>query len=240
VDIEAWLHSLRMQQYNQAFRDNAIDAAVLPELTADDLRGPRRKPRRAPPQIVAAIAALRRYLHPAPETEDVASVPERRQLTEMFCALVGSTALAARLDPEDLRDVTAAYHHAIAEVIARFGAYVAIYLGDGVLAYFGYPQAYEDDAERAVRAALAVVEAIHELPISERLQERVGLATGLAVGRRRSDRIGRRAGAGGGGRDAKSRGAPAAARRAWRDSDRRPDPDSYILCLRAFSPAERV
>ena len=108
-----------MQQYDQAFRDNAIDAAILPELTADDLRelgvtlvGHRRK-------LLAAIAALRRDLDPAPETKGVAPVAERRQLTVMFCDLVGSTALAARLDPEDLRDVIAAYHRVIAEVIAR-------------------------------------------------------------------------------------------------------------------------
>ena len=106
---------------------------------------------------------------------------ERRQLTVMFCDLVGSTALAARLDPEDLRDVIAAYHRVVAEVIARFGGFVARYMGDGVLAYFGYPQAHEDDAEQAVRAGLAAVEAIRELPISERLQARIGLATGLAV-----------------------------------------------------------
>jgi class 3 adenylate cyclase/predicted ATPase len=108
-------------------------------------------------------------------------VAERRQLTVMFCDLVGSTALAARLDPEDLRDVIAAYHRVIAEVIARFGGFIARYMGDGVLAYFGYPQAHEDDAEEAVRAALAAVEAIRELPISEPLQVRIGLATGLAV-----------------------------------------------------------
>ena len=181
MDIAAWLHSLGMQQYDQAFRDNAIDAAILPELTADDLRelgvslvGHRRK-------LLAAIAVLRRDLDPAPETKGVAFVAERRQLTVMFCDLVGSTALAARLDPEDLRDVIAAYHRVIAEVIARFGGFVARYMGDGVLTYFGYPQAHEDDAEQAVRAALAAVEAIRELPISERLQARIGLATGLAV-----------------------------------------------------------
>jgi class 3 adenylate cyclase len=106
---------------------------------------------------------------------------ERRQLTVMFCDLVGSTALSARLDPEDLRDVIAEYHRAIAEVIAKFEGFVARYMGDGVLAYFGYPQAHEDDADRAVRAGLAAVEAVRELPISEPLQVRIGLATGLAV-----------------------------------------------------------
>jgi class 3 adenylate cyclase len=99
----------------------------------------------------------------------------------MFCDLVGSTALSARLDPEDLRDVIGAYHAAVAEAIGRFGGFVAKYMGDGVLAYFGYPQAHEDDAERAVRASLAVVEAVRHLQAPELLQARIGLATGLAV-----------------------------------------------------------
>jgi hypothetical protein len=106
---------------------------------------------------------------------------ERRQLTVMFCDLVGSTALSARLDPEDLRDVIGAYHGAVAEVIGRFDGFVAKYMGDGVLGYFGYPQAHEDDAERAVRAGLAVVAATRRLQTSELLQVRIGLATGLTV-----------------------------------------------------------
>jgi len=182
VDIAAWLHSLGMQQYEEAFRANAIDAEVLPELTADDLRdlgvslvGHRRK-------LLAAIAALRSDRSPVPESAATAPADaERRPLTVMFCDLVGSTALGARLDPEDLRDVIAAYHRAIAKVIARFDGFVARYMGDGVLAYFGYPQAREDDAERAVRAGLTAVEAVRELPISEPLRVRIGLATGLAV-----------------------------------------------------------
>ena len=155
VDIAAWLHSLGMQQYERAFRDNAIDAAILPELTADDLRdlgvnlvGHRRR-------LLAAIAALRSddrpasaapTDHPAP-----ASAAERRQLTVMFCDLVGSTEISARHDPEDLRDVIAAYHRAVTEIVAGFDGFVAKYMGDGVLIYFGYPRAHEDDAERAVR-----------------------------------------------------------------------------------------
>src|SRR5262249_26933498 len=106
---------------------------------------------------------------------------ERRQLTVMFCDLVGSTALAARLDPEDLREVIGAYHRSVAETISRFDGFVAKYMGDGVLAYFGYPQAHEDDAERAVRAGLAVVEAVRRMESPEPLQVRIGLATGLAV-----------------------------------------------------------
>jgi class 3 adenylate cyclase len=106
---------------------------------------------------------------------------ERRQLTVLFCDLVGSTALASRLDPEDLREVIGAYHKCVADVIGQYDGFVAKYMGDGVLAYFGYPQAHADDAERAVRAGLAIVEAVRRVPTPEVLQARIGLATGLAV-----------------------------------------------------------
>ena len=99
----------------------------------------------------------------------------------MFCDLVGSTALSARLDPEDLREVIGAYHAAIAEVIVRFDGFVAKYMRDGVLAYFGYPQAHEDDAERALRAGLAVVAAVRRSKATVPLRMRVGLATELVV-----------------------------------------------------------
>jgi hypothetical protein len=107
---------------------------------------------------------------------------ERRQITVMFCDLVGSTALSAAMDPEDLRDVIGVYHACAAEIVARYEGFVAQYLGDGVLVYFGYPQAHEDDAERAVRAGLALVEAVGRLGVaSERLQVRIGIATGLVI-----------------------------------------------------------
>src|SRR6516225_9834566 len=107
---------------------------------------------------------------------------ERRQLSVMFCDLVGSTELAARLDPEDLRDIIGAYHHAVAGVVARFEGFVAKYMGDGVLSYFGYPQAHEDDTEHAVRAGLGAIQAIGRLDVkSVKLQARVGIATGLVV-----------------------------------------------------------
>src|SRR5215831_4787156 len=171
-----------MQQYEQAFRDNAIDATVLPELTADDLKdlgvslvGHRRK-------LLAAIAALRSDPGPAPETAAPAATAERRHLTVMFCDLVGSTALAACLDPEDLREILAAYHRAVAGVVGSFDGFVAKYMGDGVLAYFGYPGAHEDDAERAVRAGLGVIDAVARLDVkSVNLHARVGIATGLVV-----------------------------------------------------------
>ena len=182
MDIAAWLRGLGMQQYEAAFRDNAIDPAILPELTADDLKdlgvnlvGHRRR-------LLAAIAALRSDVVPVPEPATTASTAERRQLTVMFCDLVGSTELAARLDPEDLREVIAAYHRAVTEIIAEFDGFVSRYMGDGALVYFGYPQAHEDDAERAVRAGLRAIDAVARLDVkSVKLQTRVGIATGLVV-----------------------------------------------------------
>jgi class 3 adenylate cyclase/predicted ATPase len=186
VDIAAWLHSLGMQRYEEAFRANEIDAGVLPSLTAEDLKdlgvtlvGHRRR-------LLDAIAALGTKARVvtvttgSPDSPGPASA-ERRQLTVMFCDLVGSTALAARLDPEDLRELIGAYLKCVAGTIGRFDGFVARYMGDGVLVYFGYPQAHEDDAERAVRAGLAVIDATRQMPTPELLQVRIGLATGLAV-----------------------------------------------------------
>jgi class 3 adenylate cyclase/tetratricopeptide (TPR) repeat protein len=170
-----------MQQYEEAFRDNAIDPAVLPDLTADDLKdlgvslvGHRRK-------LLAAIAALRTDVGPEPEAAGAAPAAERRQLTVMFCDLVGSTELSSRLDPEDLRGIIGAYHRRVTEIVEGFGGFVARYMGDGVLVYFGYPQAHEDDAERATRCGLALVDRVPQLDQSEELHARVGIATGLVV-----------------------------------------------------------
>ena len=186
MNIAAWLLDLELQQYEQAFRDNAIDDAVLPELTAEDLRdigvgvvGHRRK-------LLAAIAALRNdgRLKPTAERREVidTAAAERRQLTVMFCDLVGSTALSARLDPEDLREIIAAYHRTVAEIVEESEGFIARYMGDGVLAYFGYPRAHEDDAEQAIRAGLRLIDAVARLDVgSVKLQARVGIATGLVV-----------------------------------------------------------
>jgi class 3 adenylate cyclase/predicted ATPase len=186
MDIAAWLHRLGLEQYEQAFRDNDIDAEVLPDLTADDLIGlgvtsigHRRK-------LLAAITALGAEV-PAVVTAASRDAParadaERRQLTVMFCDLVGSTGLATRLDPEDLREIIGAYHRAVAETVPGFDGFVAKYMGDGVLIYFGYPRAHEDDAERAVRAGLGLIDAVGRLDVgSVKLQARVGIATGLVV-----------------------------------------------------------
>ena len=186
VDVAGWLRDLGLEQYAPAFVENHIDGEVLPELTADDLIGlgvdsigHRRK-------LLAAIAALRaEAAQPVTETARVAtasfSVAERRQLTVMFCDLVGSTPLSTRFDPEDLRDIVGAYHRCVADTVVRSGGFVAKYMGDGVLVYFGYPQAHEDDAERAVRAGLAVIDAVGRLATPEPLGVRLGIASGLAV-----------------------------------------------------------
>ena len=187
MDVAAWLQSLALERYEPLFRENEIDWEVLPKLTSEDLKeigivaiGHRRK-------LLAAIAALGGEVPAATVTVVSAHPPvqadaERRQLTVMFCDLVGSTALSARLDPEDLREVIAVYHRAVAEIIAQADGFVSRYMGDGVLVYFGYPQAHEDDAERAVRAGLACIDAVGRLDVkSVRLQARVGIATGLVV-----------------------------------------------------------
>ena len=189
MDIVVWLRSLGLGQYEAAFRENEIDETVLPGLTAEDLEelgvtalGHRRK-------LLDAIAALRSDTNasaaPAPGPAPVDTSPrdtaERRQVTVMFSDLVGSTALSARMDPEDLREVISAYQKCVAETVGRFGGFVAKYMGDGVLIYFGYPQAHEDDGERAVRAGLELVAAVSELKTHAALQTRVGIATGLVV-----------------------------------------------------------
>jgi class 3 adenylate cyclase/predicted ATPase len=188
MNIAEWLRALGLEQYENAFRENAIDAEVLRELTADDLRelgitaiGHRRK-------LLAAIAALGKGIplpNPPPLAEKgrvgAGAEAERRQLTVMFCDLVGSTPLSQRFDPEDLREIVGAYHRCVADTVARFAGFVAKYMGDGVLIYFGYPEAHEDDAERAVRAGLAVIDAVRRLAAPEPLNVRLGIASGLVV-----------------------------------------------------------
>lgn len=195
TDIVTWLRGLGLEQFASAFLANHIDAEVLPELTAEDLIGlgvtsigQRRK-------MLAAIARLRSgepgVADPPPSPRQPnrlveaglgTNSAERRQLTVMFCDLVGSTALSSRLDPEDLREILGAYHAAVAAAVGEFGGYVAKYMGDGVLAYFGYPEAHEHDAELAVRAALAAVDRVARLKGgSDALAARIGIATGLVV-----------------------------------------------------------
>src|SRR5215813_7893321 len=190
MNIGGWLRGLGLQRYEQAFRENEIDLRVLPELTADDLKelgvaatGHRRLLLRAIADLAAGAGRAAAEDVPAVSPANATAEAERRQLTIMFCDLVGSTPLATRLDPEDLRDIIGAYHRSVAEVVGRFDGFVAKYMGDGVLAYFGYPWAHEDDAERAIRAGLALVEAMPRMELVAKvgLQVRIGIATGLVV-----------------------------------------------------------
>src|SRR5262245_41264977 len=187
IEITEWLRALGLEQYEPALRANDVDAEVLPKLTADDLIsigvtsvGHRRKLLQAIAALGAEVAAA--TLTSAHSDAAAHADAERRQLTVMFCDLVGSTPLSSQLDAEDYREVIAAYHRAIAATVARLDGFVAKYMGDGILAYFGYPRAHEDDAERAVRAGLDSIVAVSRLNInSTKVQVRVGIATGLVI-----------------------------------------------------------
>ena len=182
--IADWLHKLGLGQYAQRFAENDISFVILPDLTDQDFEkigvaslGHRR-------QLLRAISELKS----APEPGTMTAAPiaphdtaERRQVTVMFSDLVGSTALSARMDPEDLHELISAYRKCVAETVGRFGGFVAKYMGDGVLVYFGCPQAHEDDAERAVRAGLELIGAVTALRTHAPLQTRIGIVTGLVV-----------------------------------------------------------
>jgi predicted ATPase/class 3 adenylate cyclase len=190
-DIVNWLRDLGLERYAQAFLDAEITRDVLPELTEGDLRelglplGPRKV-------VLKAVQALAGPSNPPPQAarsalKPEAAVPqasaERRQLTVMFVDLVGSTALSSQFDPEEMRELIRSYQQTVAAEIVRFEGHIAKFLGDGVLAYFGWPRAHEDDAERAVRAGLRVTEMVKTLktPAGEALSARIGIATGLVV-----------------------------------------------------------
>ncbi len=191
MEVADWLRQLGLERYEPAFRQNDVGPAVLPSLTAEDLKelgvtsvGHRR-------QLLEAIAALpgnaakfspARTTAPSADEGTPESVAERRQLSVMFCDVMGSTALSSRLDPEDLSGVIRDYQARVAATITRFGGFIARYVGDGVLTYFGWPEAHEANAESAVRAALAVINVISQAPVrTEQLQVRIGIATGLVV-----------------------------------------------------------
>jgi class 3 adenylate cyclase/predicted ATPase/tRNA A37 threonylcarbamoyladenosine biosynthesis protein TsaE len=188
--IADWLEKLGMSEYAHRFAESDIDIDVLSELTDQDFDrlgvslGHRRRMLRAIRELGASpIAAVTERQASAPTAPEPApkDTAERRQVTVMFSDLVGSTALSARMDPEDLREIISAYQKCVAETVRRFGGFVAKYMGDGVLVYFGYPQAHEDDAERAVRAGLELIPAVSALKAASPLQTRVGIATGLVV-----------------------------------------------------------
>jgi class 3 adenylate cyclase len=184
-EIAEWLDKLGMSEYAQRFAENGIGVAALRHLTDQDLKdvgvllGHRRVMLASIGELGSPAAPLpAREVMVEPKPQDTA---ERRQVTVMFSDLVGSTALSAQMDPEDLREIISAYQNCVAETVQRFGGFVAKYMGDGVLVYFGYPQAHEDDAERAVRAGLELIQAVGGLKFSNSLQSRVGIATGLVV-----------------------------------------------------------
>ena len=188
-DVRQWLEDLGLGEYADAFEENAVDSDVLPSLTNDDLKdigvtavGKRRK-------LLNAIANLSLGETVSVDTVKAAAPErrplnlERRQLTVMFCDMVGSTALSESMDPEEYRDVIATYRSTAKQAIDAYDGYIAKYMGDGLLVYFGYPQAHEEDPERAVRAALDIVDAMTALKLCEEftLQVRIGIATGLVL-----------------------------------------------------------
>ncbi len=185
-EITTWLDGIGLAQYATVFAENAIDLDVLSDVSEADLErlgvalGHRKRMLRA----IASLPGAR----PAAGASGTGrapplSEPERRQLTVLFCDLVGSTALAVKLDPEDLREVVRGYQSSCAAVVTQMGGHVARFMGDGLLVYFGYPQAHEDDAERAVRAGLNLVAKVNQLllPTGDPLQVRVGIATGVVI-----------------------------------------------------------
>ena len=185
MDIDGWLRGIGLAEYAEMFRANDIDIELLGQLTNDDLKdigvvslGHRKKLLEAIAERAGAVSVSPEPALSEPQAQDSA---ERRQVTVMFSDLVGSTALSGQMDPEDLRELISAYQTCVAETVRRHGGFVAKYLGDGVLVYFGYPQAHEDDAEQAVRAGLETIAAVTALKMLVPLQTRVGIATGLVV-----------------------------------------------------------
>src|SRR6266480_5550239 len=183
--IANWLKSVGLGEYAQCFAENRIDASVLRDLTDQDLKkigiplGHRKKMLRAIAQLGGAVLTTPQAVT-GPNRQDTA---ERRHLTVMICDLVGSTALSARLDPEDMRAVIDAYHAACARITRNYDGFLAEFRGDGILAYFGYPLAHEDDAERTVQAGLDIIAAVAglETRAGEPLAVRIGIATGVVV-----------------------------------------------------------
>jgi class 3 adenylate cyclase len=190
--IAQWLEKLGLSEYAQRFAENGIDVSVLQHLTDQDLKdigvllGHRRKMLAAIGELSGAAPLL---AEPAARSDSKPQdTAERRQVTVMISDMVGSTALSARMDPEDLRDIISAYQKCVAEIVDRFDGFVAKYMGDGVLVYFGYPEAHEDDAERAARAGLELIAAVAGLKTGDAANAR-GHCDWIGRGRR-PDRIG--------------------------------------------------
>jgi class 3 adenylate cyclase len=184
--IRTWLETLGLGKYAEVFEANDIDRDILPRLTDQELAslgvtlGHRKKIQAALEQR-GSDDALQTTRASTDKVETVAASGERRQLTVMFCDLVGSTALSEKLDPEELRALLHDYRSRCGEVVARYEGFVARYVGDGILTYFGWPKAHEEDAERALRAALEIVQAVKAVSSAEPLSVRIGIATGPVV-----------------------------------------------------------
>src|SRR4051812_8429824 len=198
MDVGRWLRELGLDQYEAAFRENDVDAEVLLTLTAEELKDIGVSSIRHRRRLLEAITALRLQatsgeapaqvsaspilIEPAGQPNASETTAERRPLSVMFCDLIGSTALSSRLDPEDLREVIRSYQACVAATIQQFNGFIARYVGDGVLIYFGWPEAHETDAERVVWAGLAVAAAVSATQVAgQTLQVRIGIATGLVV-----------------------------------------------------------
>ena len=194
--VKEWLENLALGQYADAFAENDVSLDLLPKLTSDDLKeigvgsvGHRRRLLDALAILRAGTASSAATIPPAPKVpgeeapREARQQAERRQLTIMFCDLVGSTERSRRLDPEDMREVVLAYQNVAANGIRRFDGHVAKFMGDGVMAYFGYPQAHEDDAARAVRSGISILDALSDVVVvdNEPLSVRIGIATGEVV-----------------------------------------------------------
>src|SRR5919197_1039146 len=179
ASVSGWLGALGLGQYAETFKENAIGWDLLLHLNDSVLKDIGVRPAGHRVRILLAVESLR-----ASSSQYASSgTPERRQLTFLFCDLVGSTELADRQDPEDLRELVKLYQAECQSAIERYGGFIARYLGDGILAYFGYPQAHEEDAERAVRAGLGIIDGMRKLNAERRVQLRVriGIATGPVV-----------------------------------------------------------
>jgi class 3 adenylate cyclase len=187
VDVASWLRNLGLERYETAFRENEVGADDLCHLTAEDLEGLGVATIGHRRRLLVAIAKLQekaaspQAVRPTDEHRASTSAGERRQLTVMFCDLVGSTALSEKLDPEELRSLLHAYQTLCGDVIAHYDGFIARYVGDGILTYFGWPAAHEEDAERAVRAALEIVYSVKRASSTENLSVRIGIATGPVV-----------------------------------------------------------
>ena len=185
--VDKWLASLGLEQYGDAFRENDVDSRAIPYLSDQDLKemGVSLGHRRVLLSSLDSISSLQRASSESGEKAPpvIPGEPERRQLSVMFCDIVNSTELTRNRDPEDMRELLRTYQDLVGESVRRFGGYIARFTGDGILAYFGWPQAYEDQAERAVRASMDAADAVAQIILDEGgvLETRFGIDSGEVI-----------------------------------------------------------